>query len=93
MRGRNFLKRKIYPPHPLFKELNKGNWLNAKINSRPCHPERRKSHGVRFSQSNPTIGRARSGISNQFSLSSAEIPNDTSHRSILATLGFRLRSG
>ena len=59
----------------------------------PCHPERRKSHGVRFSQSNPTIGRARSEIYNQFSLCSAEIPNDTSHRSILATLGFRLRSG
>ena len=27
-----------------------------------CHPERRKHHGVMFSQSNPTQGRARSGI-------------------------------
>ena len=39
-----------------------------------CHPERRKSHSVRFSQSNPTQGRARSGIYNGFSLCSAEIP-------------------
>ena len=31
-------------------------------NYRPCHPERRKGHGVTFSQSNPTIRRARSGI-------------------------------
>ena len=27
-RGRNFLKRKISPPHPLFKELNWGKELN-----------------------------------------------------------------
>ena len=32
------------------------------IHAPPCHPERRKSYGVRFSQSNPTQGRARSGI-------------------------------
>ena len=35
-----------------------------------CHPERRKSHGVRFSKSNPTQGRARSGIYNGISLCS-----------------------
>ena len=29
MWGRNFLKRKISPPHPLFKELNWGDLLNA----------------------------------------------------------------
>ena len=28
-----------------------------------CHPERRKPFGERFSKSNPTIGRARSGVS------------------------------
>ena len=28
-----------------------------------CHPERRKPFGERFSKSNPTYGRARSGVS------------------------------
>jgi hypothetical protein len=29
--GRNFLERKLFSPHPFFKELNKGNLLNVKF--------------------------------------------------------------
>ena len=49
-----------------------GAYLPPLLIHKPCsyHPERKKSHGVIFSQSNPTQGRARSGIYNGFSLCS-----------------------
>ena len=33
MRGRNFLKRKLSPPHPLFKEFEKGFYYFVKLRS------------------------------------------------------------